>query len=123
MTDLVYILTNLSVKLTRMSARLKLLQDLFIHMMQYRSRPEITAMILESARTGATKTKIMYKAYLSYSQVGDYLEYLQQNDLLACEECTKLYRPTEKGLKLLSISNDLNEMMTVANSKYNWNNV
>lgn len=70
-------------------------------------------MILDSARAGATKTKIMYKAYLSYSQVMEYLKHLQQNDLLAYEEGTHLYRPTEKGLKFLSLSNDLNEMVTL----------
>ena len=81
--------------------------------MKYRSRSDISNMILDSARAGATKTKIMYRAYLSYSQVMEYLKHLQQNDLLAYEECTHLYKPTEKGLKFLSLSNDLNEMVTL----------
>ncbi len=91
--------------------------------MKYRSRSDIVSMMLESARSGATKTKIMYKAYLSYAQVMEYLKYLQQSDLLAYEEGTQLYRPTEKGLKFLNISNELNEMVISPNSKYNWNNV
>ena len=77
--------------------------------------------MIESARSGATKTKIMYKAYLSYSQVVGYLEYLQQNDLLTYEEGTHLYRPTEKGFKFLNLSIDLNDMATITNSKYSWN--
>jgi len=85
--------------------------------MKYRSRTEISSMILESARSGATKTKLMYKAYLSYFQVVEYLKHLQQNDLLVYEEGTQLYRPTEKGLKFLNISNDLNEMTILTNSK------
>ena len=89
--------------------------------MKYHSRSEITAMILESARAGTTKTKLMYKAYLSYNQVIEYLEYLQQNDLLLYEAGTQLYRPTEKGLKFMNISHDLNEMVTVANSRYSLN--
>jgi predicted transcriptional regulator len=89
--------------------------------MKYRSRSEITAMILESARAGATKTKLMYKAYLSYHQATEYLEYLQQNDLLIYEAGTQLYRPTEKGLRFMNMSHDLNEMVTVANSRYSWN--
>jgi len=89
--------------------------------MKYRSRSEITAMIIDSTRSGASKTKIMYKAYLSYFQVVEYLKHLQQNDLLAYEEGTQLYRATEKGLKFLNLSNDLNEMATITNSKYNWN--
>jgi len=86
--------------------------------MKYRSRSDITTMILESARGGATKTKIMYKAYLSYAQVVEYLAFLQEGELLACEEGTQLYRPTEKGLKFLHVSQELNEMMAVTNSKY-----
>jgi predicted transcriptional regulator len=90
-------------------------------LMKYRSRSDITTMILESAREGATKTKIMYKAYLSYSQVMEYLTFLQEKELLSCEKGTHLYRPTEKGLKFINMSHDLNEMMTVTNSKYYWN--
>ena len=86
--------------------------------MKYRSRSEISAMIIESSRSGATKTKIMYKAYLSYFQVVEYLKHLQQNDLLVYEEGTQLYRPTEKGLKFLNLSNELNEM-AITNSKHN----
>ena len=78
-------------------------------------------MIIESARSGATKTKIMYNAYLSYTQLVGYLEHLQQNDLLAYEEGTQIYRPTEKGLKFLNLSNDLNEMATMTSSRYNLN--
>jgi predicted transcriptional regulator len=72
-------------------------------------------MILESTRSGASKTKIMYNAYLSYTQVVGYLKYLQQNDLLKYEEGTHLYRPTEKGLKFLNLSDKLSRM-TVNNS-------
>ena len=86
-------------------------------MMKNRSRTEISSVIIESARSGATKTKIMYKAYLSYLQFVEYLKHLQRNDLLVYEEGTQLYRPTEKGLKFLNISNDLNEMTIVTNSK------
>ncbi len=86
-------------------------------MMKYRSRTEIINMILESARVGITKTKMMYKAYLSYFQVTEYLKYLQQNDLLIYEAGTQLYRPTEKGLKFLNLSDELSEMTLVTNSK------
>ena len=81
--------------------------------MKYRSRSDIRTMILDSAISGATKTKIMYRAYLSYSQVTEYLKHLQLNDLITYEEGTHLYRPTEKGLKFLSLSNDMNELVTL----------
>jgi len=85
--------------------------------LKYRSRTEITNMMLDSARGGATKTKIMYKAYLSYSQLVEYLTYLKQNQLIALIEGTELYRPTEKGLKFLNMSVELSEMVTVLNSE------
>jgi len=37
--------------------------------MKYRSRTEIVSRILDAANGGATKTKIMYKAFLSYAQL------------------------------------------------------
>ena len=86
-------------------------------MLKYRSRTEITNMMLDSARGGATKTKIMYKSYLSYSQLVEYLTYLKQNKLIALIEGTELYRPTEKGLKFLNMSVGLSEMVTVLNSE------
>jgi len=67
-------------------------------------------MMLDSARGGATKTKIMYKSYLSYSQLVEYMKYLQQNELITQEEGTQLYRPTAKGLKFLNLSEELREM-------------
>jgi len=69
--------------------------------MKYRSRTEISAMILESTRTGATKTKIMYNSYLSYTLVKKYLLFLQGNKLIQYEKMTKQYMITEKGLKFL----------------------
>ena len=80
-------------------------------MMRNRSRTDIVTMILEAARTGATKTKIMYKAYLSYGQLVEYIKHLQQNDLLTFEADTQLYRPTEKGLKFLNLSTEMNELI------------
>ncbi len=41
--------------------------------MKYRSRTEITVLILEAANGGATKTKIMYKSFLSYAQLKEVL--------------------------------------------------
>ena len=47
--------------------------------MKYRSRTEIVSMILDSANGGATKTKIMYNAFLSYNQLKEYLSVLSIN--------------------------------------------
>ncbi|HJU13400.1 MAG TPA: winged helix-turn-helix domain-containing protein [Candidatus Nitrosotalea sp.] len=89
--------------------------------MKYRSRADITNMILESVRAGATKTKIMYQAYLSYSQVAEYLQFLQQNGLIRHDEESQVYRITDKGFRFLNISNELNDMISLSNSKYSLN--
>ena len=81
--------------------------------MIYRSRTEITAMILDSASAGATKTKIMYKAYLSYTQLKEYLSYMEQNDLIKYEIGTQLYTVTEKGRKLMHLYDEIDDMVTI----------
>lgn len=54
--------------------------------MKYRSRTDIVSQILEAANGGASKTKIMYKAYLSYAQLKEYLSVLVENGLLEYQE-------------------------------------
>src|ERR1043166_7802877 len=84
--------------------------------MKYRSRTDIVGLILEAANGGgATKTKIMYKAFLSYAQLKEYLTVLLQNDVLEYEDETQLFRTTEKGLRLLQMYNQFDEMMSIAN--------
>src|ERR687887_615317 len=84
-------------------------------LMKYRSRTDIVALILEAANGGATKTRIMYKAFLSYAQLKEYLTVLLQNDLLEYDGETQLFRTTEKGLRLLQMYNQFDEMMSIAN--------
>jgi predicted transcriptional regulator len=79
--------------------------------MKYRSRTEIASRILESAAEGTTKTKIMYRAFLSYAQLQEYLLVLEENGLLAHDKGGQLYSTTEKGRRFLSITNSLQGMM------------
>jgi predicted transcriptional regulator len=51
-----------------------------------RSDVEIIALILKIARKGATKTKILYQANLSYNQMRNYLSYLTKIGLLEKEK-------------------------------------
>ena len=85
--------------------------------MKYRSRTEIVAMILDSVTAGATKTKIMYKAFLSYTQLKEYLSYMAENDLIIYEEGTQLYRITDKGRKYMYAYAEIDEMIS-PNSRY-----
>ena len=77
--------------------------------MKYRSRTDITAQILEAANGGVTKTKIMYKAFLSYAQLKEYLTVLIENGLLEYIEGEQIYKTTEKGNRFLKIYNQIGE--------------
>ncbi len=84
----------------------------YLIIMKYRSRTEITVLILEAANGGATKTKIMYKSFLSYAQLKEYFTMLIENGLIEYEEKTlNIYRTTEKGLRLLKIYNQIEEIV------------
>src|SRR3546814_1154063 len=63
-------------------------------------------MILEAANGGATKTKIMYKAFLSYAQLKEYLSVLIENNLLEYLEGVQTYKTTEKGFNLLKMRSE-----------------
>jgi predicted transcriptional regulator len=79
-------------------------------MSPYRSKTEITNIMLETVKTGSKKTNIMYRANLSYTQLTGYLYYLEQNGLIKHEPSTQTYKSTEKGLKFLNLSNKLSKM-------------
>jgi predicted transcriptional regulator len=79
--------------------------------MKYRSRTEIVSMILEAANGGATKTRIMYKAFLSYAQLKEYLSVLIKNSLIEYLEGVQTYKTTEKGFNFLKMHNEIGELL------------
>src|SRR3954462_15020255 len=86
----------------------------YLILMKYRSRSDIVGLILESANGGgATKTKIMYKAFLSYAQLKEYLTVLLENGLLEYEEGRQFFRTTEKGVRLSQMYNQFDEIMSI----------
>jgi predicted transcriptional regulator len=64
-----------------------------------RSSFEIIAEILNTAKTGAKKTRIMYSCGLSYRFVQKYLELLLDTGLLATGNS---YHTTDKGMGFLN---------------------
>ncbi|MDQ3847802.1 MAG: winged helix-turn-helix domain-containing protein [Thermoproteota archaeon] len=76
----------------------------------YRSRTELASNILEAANGGATKSKIMYRAFLSHGQLKEYLQMLIQNDLMA-SDIEGIYRTTSKGIRYLETSRQLNGLL------------
>jgi predicted transcriptional regulator len=79
--------------------------------MKNRSRTEIVALILEAANGGATKTKIMYIAFLSYNQLKDYLSVMMENNLIEYLQGTRTFKTTEKGLNFLKMHNEIGELL------------
>jgi predicted transcriptional regulator len=71
--------------------------------MKYRSRTEIVTQILEATSQAATKTKIMYRAFLSHAQLKEYLTALEFNELIVYDEKNQLYRTTDKGFRFLKL--------------------
>lgn len=80
--------------------------------MKYRSRTDIVSQVLEAASSGgATKTKIMYKAFLSYAQLKEYLQVLTDNGLLERDAKTQTFKTTDKGHKFLNIYSQIGEFV------------
>jgi predicted transcriptional regulator len=79
--------------------------------MIYRSRTEIVSNILDAANGGgATKTKIMYVAFLSYAQLKEYLSLLIENNLIEYSNGTK-FKTTEKGLNYIKMYREIGELL------------
>ncbi|HYT02149.1 MAG TPA: winged helix-turn-helix domain-containing protein [Candidatus Acidoferrum sp.] len=82
--------------------------------MKYRSRSEIVGLLLDAANGGgATKTKLMYSAFISFNQLREYLSLLVENGLIQYEQGMHTYRTTEKGMRLLNIQNKIDEVAPI----------
>jgi len=80
-------------------------------MMKYRSRTDIINMILQAVtKGGATKSRIMYAAYLSYAQLIEYLNFLLSKDMLKYDEMTKIYSMTDKSLRFIHAYDEIDKM-------------
>ena len=76
-----------------------------------RSRTEIVGNILDASNGGASKTKIMYTAFLSYNQLKEYLSVLIENNLIEYLDGTQTFQTTEKGLNYLKMHNEIGELL------------
>jgi predicted transcriptional regulator len=81
--------------------------------MIYRDKLDIISDILgvASGGGGVTKIKIMYKAFLSYKVLKEYLTLLTENDLIRYDEDTQTFWITEKGLRFLQMHNEMSDMI------------
>ncbi len=76
--------------------------------------------IIDAGTEGATKTSIMYRSFLSYAQLSEYLSFLVEKRLV--DEIPKLteggsgnkktlYKITAKGRRLLQISQEIESLV------------
>jgi predicted transcriptional regulator len=76
-----------------------------------RSRTEIVSQVLEAANGGATKTKIMYRALLSYKQMKEYVKLLTEKGMLVYDPARSSFKTTEKGYRFLQIYDHLDQIL------------
>ncbi len=76
-----------------------------------RSRTEIIPNILDAANGAASKTKIMYTAFLSYGQLKEYLSVLMENNLIEYLDGANKFKTIEKGLTFLKMPNEIGELL------------
>src|SRR5918912_4181026 len=81
----------------------------YVGKMKNRNADEITSSILRTAIGGVTKTKMMYEAFITYTQLNEYLSVLIEKGFLQYQEGERLYRTTEKGARLLQSCEKLTE--------------
>ena len=87
----------------------------------YRGRYLIIAQMLstinDTGTDGANKTSIMYKSYLSYAQLKEYLSFMVEKGLVdkiphqSSGNEKFVYKITGKGLRLLQISREIESIV------------
>jgi predicted transcriptional regulator len=79
----------------------------------YRNRNEIISQILDTANCadGITKSKIMYKAYLSHDKLQEYTMLLIDNGMLHYDSTMRTFRTTEKGRVFLRAYGQIDQML------------
>ena len=86
--------------------------DFGVVQLKYRSRGEILSNILRVvASNKATKTRLMYGAYLSYTQIEEYMGFILQQGLINQVPETNLYQLSEKGMQYLNLSDELSQLL------------
>jgi predicted transcriptional regulator len=81
----------------------------------YRSRTEIFASILQTARIEKTEvglTRLMYNSLLSYNQANRYVGVLKENGLLNYDS-NKKYTITSKGLRFLELYEKIDNLLRI----------
>ncbi len=89
----------------------------YIRRYRYRNRIDIIAHLLDAASSPTTKTKMMYKAMLSYEQLKEYLLMLTENDLIGYDKPTQRFTTTEKGFQFMKMYEDITKLISAMATK------
>ena len=81
--------------------------------MRHRSKIEIIRDILQSIMNDSSlsSSKLMYKSFLTYKQMKEYLPFLLQNQLIKYGDKDRTFTITNKGLHFLEMYNTLPEFL------------
>ncbi len=60
---------------------------------------------------GATKTKLLYTAFLTSVQLNHYLRLLTEKGLISYEEASQTFKTTEKGCRFVQACNQMHGIM------------
>jgi predicted transcriptional regulator len=61
-------------------------------------------------KQGITKTRLSNEMQLSFTQIKDYLQYLQQYELISYDEERSVFRTTTRGKRFLKLYNEMTEL-------------
>jgi predicted transcriptional regulator len=71
-------------------------------------------MILETVgEGGAIQAKIMYKVYLSFLQMKEYLSETMKHELIAYDDRAQIYKITDKGRRFLALYKQMTESISM----------
>lgn len=78
-----------------------------------RTSTDIVAQILNTANYSGsiTKSKIMYKAHISFTQLKEYTSVMVESDLLKYDENKQAYGVTDRGLRFLKVYEHINKLI------------
>jgi predicted transcriptional regulator len=63
-------------------------------------------------RNAVSKLKMMYKGFLPYAALAEYVSFLLENEMLTYRKYDRRYRITEKGIRFLRLYGELRQMIS-----------
>ena len=86
-----------------------------------RDKLVIMTEILEIAKHGSSKTHIMFKANLSFSQLNEYLSVLERTVLLekVCIESHEVFKPTDKVFEFMQMQQAIINLLNADSHRTN----